>query len=176
MCNDSADGRAVGTHPESFSGRAYPRWSTRPQSQFQPVVCLKRCCGYSTQARNGTCYRKAIRTIRLWIGVFRLGAAMRCFASSSDRYCQRASRQRRAGRERVFHRCDLCYGQGWWSRNRRNQTRKRHENHGNCGSPWITTVGQHACGQPSRGPFGAAVLRLLHGRSQAGEFDRRSRL
>ena len=29
-------------------------------SQFQPVVCLKRCCGHSTQARNGTCYRKAI--------------------------------------------------------------------------------------------------------------------
>ncbi len=46
-------------------------------SQFQPVVCLKRCCGYSTQARNGTCYRKAIRTIKLCIGGFRLGAAMR---------------------------------------------------------------------------------------------------
>src|SRR6266536_1376653 len=74
----------------------------------------------------------------------------------------------------MLHRRDLCYGQRWWGRSRRHQTRKRHENHGDCGSPWITTVGQHACGQPSRGPLGAAVLRLLHGRSQAGEFDRRS--
>src|SRR6266566_4275722 len=78
--------------------------------------------------------------------------------------------------EECFIDATFVMAQRWWGRSRRHQTRKRHENHGDCGSPWITTVGQHACGQPSRGPLGAAVLRLLHGRSQAGEFDRRSRL
>ena len=24
-------------------------------NRFRPVVCSNRCCGYSTQARNGTC-------------------------------------------------------------------------------------------------------------------------
>src|ERR1700722_12287142 len=53
---------------------------------------------------------------------------------------------------------------------------ERHENHGDCGSPWVAALGQHARGEPSRSPFGTAMLRLLHDRSQAGEFDRRSRL
>jgi hypothetical protein len=44
------------------------------------------------------------------------------------------------------------------------------------GSPWLAALGQHACGEPSRRPLGATMLRLLHDRSQAGEFDRRSRL
>src|SRR4029077_7614109 len=51
-----------------------------------------------------------------------------------------------------------------------------HDNHGDCGSPWIAALGQHACGEPSRSPLSAAMLRLLHDRSQAQEFDRRSRL
>ena len=41
-------------------------------------------------------------------------------------------------------------------------TRKRHENHGDCGSPWIAALGQHARGEPSRSAFGAAMFRLLH--------------
>ena len=53
---------------------------------------------------------------------------------------------------------------------------KRHENHGDSGSPRITALGQHARREPSRGPFGAALLRFLHDRSQATEFDRRPRL
>jgi hypothetical protein len=35
------------------------------------------CRGYSTQARNGTCCRKAIRTTKLCIGAFRLGEVLR---------------------------------------------------------------------------------------------------
>ena len=35
----------------------------------------------------------------------------------------------------------------------------------------LGVFGKHACGQPSRSPPGATVLRLLHDRSQAGEFD-----
>src|SRR5215471_7942055 len=68
----------------------------------------------------------------------------------------------------------LCFrpSQGWRGRDWGNETRKRYENHGDCRSPWIAAIGKHACGQPSRSPPGATVLRLLHDRSQAGEFDR----
>ena len=34
----------------------------------------------------------------------------------------------------------------------------------------LAALGQHARREPSRSPFGAAMLRLLHDRSQAGEF------
>src|SRR5438045_83757 len=40
----------------------------------------------------------------------------------------------------------------------------------------IAALGQHACRQPPRSSAGTAVLRLLHDRGQAGEFDRRSGL
>src|SRR5262245_13272578 len=40
-------------------------------------VCLKRYCGFSTQARNGTCCRRATQTTKLCIGAFRLGAVVR---------------------------------------------------------------------------------------------------
>ena len=39
---------------------------------------------------------------------------------------------------------------------------------------WLAALGQYPCCQPSRSPLGAALLRLLHDRSQAAEFDRRS--
>jgi hypothetical protein len=29
---------------------------------LRPVMCLKRCCRFSTQARSGTCCRKATQT------------------------------------------------------------------------------------------------------------------
>ena len=29
-------------------------------NRSRPAMCWKRCCGYSTQARNGTCCRKAM--------------------------------------------------------------------------------------------------------------------
>src|SRR5262247_2567134 len=59
---------------------------------------------------------------------------------------------------------------------RTDEARERHENHGNRGSSWIAALGQHACRQSSRSSAGTAVLRLLHDRGQAGEFDRRPRL
>ena len=49
----------------------------RDVSRYRPVMCSKGCCGFSTQVRNGTCCRKAIRATKLCIDVFRLGAAMR---------------------------------------------------------------------------------------------------
>ena len=37
-------------------------------NRFRPVVCSNRRCGYSTQARNGTCCRRATRNTKLCIG------------------------------------------------------------------------------------------------------------
>ena len=53
-------------------------------SRSRPVMCWKRYCGFSTQVRNGTCYRKAIRTIKLCIGAFKLGAATRFCVELTD--------------------------------------------------------------------------------------------
>ena len=54
------------------------------ESRFRRVVCSKRYCGFSIQARNGTCCRRATRTTKRCIGAFRLGAAMRfCVACQS---------------------------------------------------------------------------------------------
>src|SRR5262245_36544569 len=77
MSDDSADKRAVGAHPESFSGRAHPRWTSWTQADPDPDVFSKLNCGYSTPARSGTCCRKAIRTTNPFIGAFKPGAAMK---------------------------------------------------------------------------------------------------
>src|SRR6516162_10143546 len=54
-------------------------------NRLQRVVCSKRSCGFSTQARNGTCCRRATRTTKPCIGAFRLGAAMRfCVACLTE--------------------------------------------------------------------------------------------
>jgi len=37
-------------------------------NRLRRVVYLKRYCGFSTQARNGTCCRRASRTTKLCIG------------------------------------------------------------------------------------------------------------
>ena len=41
----------------------------------------------------------------------------------------------------MFHRRNLRHGEGWGVGNRSYETRKRHENHGDCGSPWIAALG-----------------------------------
>jgi hypothetical protein len=46
-------------------------------SRSRPVMCWKLCCGFTTLVRNGTCCRKAIRTTKLCIGAFKVGAAKR---------------------------------------------------------------------------------------------------
>jgi hypothetical protein len=45
------------------------------------------------------------------------------------------------------------HGTGWRRGNRSHEARKRHENHGDCRSPRVASLGQHACGQPSRSPI-----------------------
>ena len=44
-------------------------------NRFRRGAYSKQCCGFSTQVRNGTCCRKAIRTTKLFIDAFKLGAA-----------------------------------------------------------------------------------------------------
>src|SRR5215468_7498268 len=45
----------------------------------------------------------------------------------------------------MLHRRNVRHGQGWRVGNRSYEARKRHENHGDCGSPWIAfSVSTHA--------------------------------
>src|SRR5262249_26822965 len=71
MSDDSADKRAVGAHPESFSGRAHPGWTS--WTQADPDSTCFRSCIVDTQHRRavGTCCRKAIRTTNPFIGAFK---------------------------------------------------------------------------------------------------------
>src|SRR5512143_3596875 len=91
------------------------------------------------------------------------------FASCADGRCQRASRERSAGRRGELYRCDLRHGQGWRRGDRSDQAWKRLENHGDCGSARLAALGEHTRREPSRSALGAALLRLLHDRNQAGQ-------
>src|SRR6516162_8794024 len=75
-----------------------------------------------------------------------------------------------------FINATFVMAKGGGAGDRTDEARKRYENHGSRGSSWIAALGQHACRQSPRSSPGTAMLRLLHDRGQAGEFDRRSRL
>src|ERR1700726_2787303 len=66
----------------------------------------------------------------------------------------------------MLHRCDVRYGQRWRVGNRTNEARKRHENHGDSGSPWVAALGQNARREPSRSPLGAAMLYMIEAKPQ----------
>ena len=147
-------------HSEAFSGGAYSRWACWTQADSELVMCWKRFCGFSTQVRNGTAAAK-------------LSELQNCASTLCRTWCCHeilrlvltdvANELRENGaldEEEVLHRCDVRYGQRWRVGNRTNEARKRHENHGDCGSPSVAALGQHARGEPSRSPFGAAMLRL----------------
>jgi hypothetical protein len=80
-----------------------------------------------SRVRNGTCCRKAIRTTKLFIDAFKLGAA--------TKFCAKRGKGMKI----------MAIG----------------DRHG------LPLPSQHAFGEPSRSPFGTAMFRLLHGRSQA---------
>jgi hypothetical protein len=42
----------------------------RAASRSQPVRFLRRCCGFSTLAPSGTCFRRPTRTTRRYIAAF----------------------------------------------------------------------------------------------------------
>ena len=57
MSDDSADKRAVGAHPESFSGRAHPRWTSWTQADPDPM-CFRSCI-VDTQHRRAVAHAAA---------------------------------------------------------------------------------------------------------------------
>src|SRR5262245_1616160 len=57
MSDDSADQRAVGAHPESFSGRAPSRWTSWTQADPDPM-CFRSCI-VDTQHRRAVAHAAA---------------------------------------------------------------------------------------------------------------------
>src|SRR5215813_4761234 len=94
-------------------------------SRSRHVAFLKQSCGFSTQVRNGIYCRKAIPTTKRYIGVLRLGAAMRRLLTD----VANELRDRGALDEEE---CFIDATQGWRGRDWGDETRKRHENHGDC--------------------------------------------
>jgi hypothetical protein len=93
-------------------------------NRSRPVACLKQSCGFSTQARSGTCFRKAIRTIGLCIVAFRVGAAMKCcvaFWQISPTNFERKARSTK----RSASSTQLCDGQRRRCRDRPHQAFRR---------------------------------------------------
>src|SRR5262245_35376926 len=72
MSDDSADKQAVGAHPESFSGRAYPRWASWTQADPDPT-CFRSCI-VDTQHRRAVAhaaaklsnYKSVHRRFQIW--------------------------------------------------------------------------------------------------------------
>src|SRR3954471_12883629 len=75
--------------------------------------------------------------------------------------------------EECFIDATFVMAKGRRRRGRTDQAWKRHENHGDRGSPRLAALGQHPRREPSRSAPGTIVLRLLHDRSQAGKSHRR---
>src|SRR5215469_15992717 len=57
MSDDSVDKRAVGAHPESFSGRAHSRWTSWTQADPDPM-CFRSCI-VDTQHRRAVAHAAA---------------------------------------------------------------------------------------------------------------------
>src|SRR5262245_29039415 len=156
----------MGTDPDAFSGGEYCRWTSWAQTDSD-ALC----------ARSGTVdsqHRRAMAHAAAELPELQNCASAvsdlvpRCgFASRTDGCCQRAKKNASSMQPSLWPR--VAVG------NRSYKARKRHESHGDRGSPWIAALGQHARGEPSRSAFGAVIFRLLHDRSEAGKLDRRSR-
>ena len=97
-------------------------------SRSRRVAFLKQSCGFSTQVLNGISCRKAIPTTKRYIDAFRLGAAMilrRLLTGVANELRDRGA----LDEEECF--IDATFV-GWRGRDWGNETRKRHENHGDC--------------------------------------------
>ena len=141
-------------------------------NQYRHVWFLKPSFGYSTPARNGTCcrssypnYKTVHRRFQTWC---RNEVLRRVLTDIANELRERGA----LDEEECFIDATFAMAKGGGAEIGADEARKRHENHGDSGSPWIAALGQHARREPSRGPFGPALLRLLHDRSQAREFDR----
>src|SRR5262245_18488283 len=75
MLNDSAHGRAVGTHPGSFSGGEYCRWTSWAQTDSNALCARSGPVESQHRRAMAAGCRRATRTTKPCIGAFRLGAA-----------------------------------------------------------------------------------------------------
>ena len=113
-------------------------------NRFRRGACSKQSCRFSTLARSGTCCRKAIRTTKPCIVGFSLGA--------TAKFCVRVltdvpNELRDKGvldEEESFIDATFAMAKGGNAGNRSNQAWKRHENHGDRGSPCVAAVGEYA--------------------------------
>src|SRR5262249_61231008 len=111
MSDDSADKRAVGAHPESFSGRAHSRWTSWTQADPDPM-CF-RSCTVDTQHRRTVAHAAA--------KLSELQIRSSALAASVD------------GCSGMLHRCDVRDGEGWRGKDRTDEARGRQEKQGNRG-------------------------------------------
>jgi hypothetical protein len=129
--------------------------------------------GYSTPARNGTCSRSAIRTTKRFIAAFRRGAAVKfcvAFSWTSPTNCASGV----LDEEECFIDATFVMAKGGGAEvgpTKRGKGMKIMAIVDRHGLPH-----QHPRREPSRSAPRTIVLRLLHGRSQAGKSHRRPRL
>src|SRR5204862_7238639 len=102
MSDDSANKRAVGAHPESFSGRAHPRWTSWTQADPDPM-CFRSCIVDTQHWR--TVAHAAADLSELQIGSSSLSNLVRrlSFAAGVDGCSQLASRLERTGCSGIVH-------------------------------------------------------------------------
>src|SRR5436309_15960614 len=103
MSNDSAHGQAVGTHPGSFSGGEYCRWTSWAKTDSD-ALCARSGI-VDSQHRRAMAHAAAelpeLQNCASTVSdlVPRLG-----FGSRADGCCQRASRSMRTEGSRMLHR------------------------------------------------------------------------
>ena len=126
----------MGTHSEAFSGGAYSRWASWTQADPDPS-----CAGSGTVDSNtGAQWHMLPQSYPNYKTVHRRFQTWCCNEILRRVLTDVANELRDKGaldEEEWLHRCDVRYGQRWRGGNRTNEAPKRHENHGDCGSPWI---------------------------------------
>ena len=120
-----------------------------PQS-FSTCHVLEAVLWILNRVRNGTCCRKAIRTTKLCIDAFKkFCAADEILRRVLTDVAKMSFATKVLDEEECFIDATFVMAKGGGSEIGPTKRGKRHENHGDCGSPWVAALGQHACGAPS---------------------------
>ena len=162
-------------HSEAFSGGAYSRWACWTQADPDPS-----CVGSGTvDCNTGAQWHMLPQSYPNYKTVHRRFQTWCCNEILRLVLTDVANELRENGaldEEECFIDATFVMAKGGGVGNRTNEARKRHENHGNCGSPWVAALGQHARGEPSRSPLGERCFDFYMIEAKPEKFDRRSRL